>query len=234
VELEQITMNQNINIIKNLYAVQDAAYRNFNSSLIPNISDEKFIGVRTPILKQMAKDIIKSGMAEDFVAQLPHKYFEENQLHAFILSDIHDFDTAIHKIEKFLPFVDNWATCDQMSPRCFAKNREALLIYIKKWIKSKDVYVVRFAVLNLMRYFIDSDFDVKYADMVADIKSDEYYVNMMRAWYFATGAAKHFDLFLPYFKAGRIDKWTRRRAIQKTIESYRIENKHKEILRALR
>lgn len=225
-------MAKDFDVLKMLYAARDTVYRDFNSALIPNIKNDFFIGVRTPVLKKIAKDMIKSGTAADFIAQLPHKYFEENQLHAFIISEIKDFDTAIFETERFLPFVDNWATCDQMSPRVFKKNLSKLLPYVKKWIKSNHVYTVRFGVKTLMQYWLDDNFDEKYANLVANIKSDEYYINMMRAWYFATTAAKQFDRILPYFS--RIDEWTRKRAIQKAIESYRVSEKHKEILRSLR
>ena len=167
------------------------------------------------------------GTSDDFIKNLPHKYFEENQLHAFIISGFRDFDSAASAVDSFLPYVDNWATCDQMSPRIFAKNADKLLPYIKKWIKSKHTYTVRFAVLNLMRYFLDDSFDTKYADMVANIKSDEYYVNMMRAWYFATAVAKQYDNILPYFQDNKLDSWTHNRAIQKATESYRVSMEHK-------
>ena len=222
------------NIIKTLYAVADAGYRDFQSALIPTVDKESVIGVRTPVLRKIARDMIKSGEYKDFISRLPHKYFEENQLHAFILSNLNDFNFVIDGVSQFLPYVDNWATCDQMSPRVFIKNTDKLLPHIKKWIKSKDVYAVRFSILCLMRYFLDNGFDVKYADMVANIKSDEYYINMMRAWYFATGAAKHFDKILAYFKQNKIDDWTRRRAIQKAIESYRITPENKLILRQIK
>ena len=222
------------NIIKTLYAVADAGYRDFQSALIPTIDKKSVIGVRTPILRKIARDMIKSGEYKDFVSVLPHKYFEENQLHAFILSNINDFDFVIGAVSQFLPYVDNWATCDQMSPKVFVKNTDKLLPYIKKWIKSKDVYAVRFGILCLMRYFLDDWFDVKYADMVANIKSDEYYINMMRAWYFATGCAKRFDEILPYLKSGVLDDWTRRRTIQKALESYRLTKEHKETLKKMR
>ena len=227
-------MINNKNVLDLLYAAQDVEYRNFNSGLIPNISRELFIGVRTPILRNIAKDIIKSGMGDDFISKLPHKFFEENQLHAFIVSEIRDFDRAVFETERFLPFINNWATCDQMSPRVFKKNLDTLIQHVCKWIKSKDIYAVRFAVKTLMQYWLDDNFDEKYADMVADIKSDEYYVNMMRAWYFATAAAKQFDRILPYLKQGRIDEWTRLRAIQKATESFRVSDKNKQKLRALR
>ena len=221
-------------IIKTLYAAQDVAYGDFSAKLIPNISRDCFIGVRTPQLRRLAKDMVKSGQYKDFISCLPHKYFEENQLHAFILSEIRDFDMAVKEAERFLPFVNNWATCDQMSPRVFKKNLGVVEKYVRKWIRSKDVYTVRFAIKTLMQYWLDDKFDIKYADMVADIKSEEYYINMMRAWYFATAIAKQFDVILPYFRRGKLDEWTRLRAIQKAIESFRVSDEHKEILRTLR
>ena len=221
-------------IIKTLYAAQDVAYGDFSAKLIPNISRDSFIGVRTPQLRRLAKDMMKSGEYKDFILCLPHQFFEENQLHAFILSEMRDFDMAIKEIERFLPYVDNWATCDQMSLRVFKKNLGVVEEYVQKWVKSKDVYAVRFAVKTLMQYWLDDKFDIKYADIVANIKSEEYYINMMRAWYFATAVAKQFEAVLPYFQSGKLDEWTRLRAIQKAIESFRVSNERKEILRALR
>ena len=225
-------MNCKKTILDSLYAAADAVYRDFNSKIISTVDKDKIIGVRTPKLRAMARDMLKSGVCVDFIQKLPHKYFEENQLHAFIISRYNDFDLAVHAVDEFVQYVDNWATCDQMSPKVFAKNTGKILPYVKKWIKSKHVYTVRFGVLALMRYFMDGGFDTKYADMVLDIKSDEYYVNMMRAWYFATAAAKHFDLVYPYFE--KLDSWTRARAIQKAIESYRVTPEHKVKLKKLR
>lgn len=225
-------MNKENKILKSLYAVADVEYRNFQSALIPTINKKSVIGVRTPILRKMARDMVKSGEYKDFISRLPHKYFEENQLHAFIISLIKDFDIGVYEVSRFLPYIDNWATCDQMSPKVFVKNVDKLLPYIKKWIKSKHVYTVRFGVLCLMRYFLDDKFDVKYLDIVAKIKSNEYYVNMMRAWYFATAVAKHFDDVLPYLQ--KLDDWTRGRTIQKALESYRVIDVHKQKLRSLK
>lgn len=218
-------------ILDSLYSGADLKYRDFNSSLVPTVDKSRFIGVRTPQLRIWARDIIKSGYDKDFIHDLPHKFFEENQLHAFIISEYHDFDTAVSEVNRFLPYVDNWATCDQMSPKVFAKNIDKLLPYIEKWIKSKHVYTVRFAVLSLMRYFMDNKFDEKYANMVLEINSDEYYVNMMRAWYFATAAAKQFNLVFLCFK--KLDNWTRNRAIQKACESYRVSDENKVKLRSI-
>lgn len=225
-------MMQNKNILDSLYALQDTVYRDFNSALIPNVPKDSFIGVRTPSLRKLAKDMIKSGLAKDFVGNLPHKFFEENQLHAFILSYLRDFDVVIRETERFLPYVDNWATCDQLSPGVFKSNKNELLNYVYKWIKSKHTYTVRFGVKVLMQYWLDDDFDEKYADIVANIKSDDYYVNMMRAWYFATGLAKQYERVLPYLQ--KLDGWTRKRTIQKSLESFRVSDEHKQELRLLK
>lgn len=225
-------MQSKNSILCSLYAAADAVYRDFNSKIVPTVNMKKIIGVRTPVLRAMARDMAETGVYKDFIQCLPHEFFEENQLHAFIISNFRDFDITVRAVDEFLPYVDNWATCDQMSPKVFAKNANKLLPYIKKWIKSKHVYTVRFAVLGLMRYFMNANFDEKYADMVLGVKSDEYYVNMMRAWYFATAAAKHFDRIYLYFE--KLDSWTRARAIQKAIESYRVAPEYKVKLRALR
>ena len=230
--MEKMTTENDI--VKSLYALQDTVYRDFSAKLIPGVDKDNIIGVRTPVLRKLAKDMLKSGQYKDFIAHLPHRYFEENQLHAFILAEIRDFDTVVFELERFLPFVDNWATCDQLSPCVFRKNLDVVLVCVQRWIKSNDVYTVRFAIKTLMQYWLDKNFEEKYADMVADITTDEYYINMMRAWYFATAAAKQFDAILPYFRHGKLDEWTRLRAIQKATESFRVPDKHKEILRALR
>ena len=225
-------MMQNKNILDSLYSLQDTVYRDFNSALIPSISKDSFIGVRTPQLRSLAKDMVKSGEYKVFIAQLPHKFFEENQLHAFILSYLRDFNVVIRETERFLPYVDNWATCDQLSSIAFKKHKDDLLKYVYKWVKSKHTYTLRFGIKTLMQYWLDDDFDEKYADIVANIKSDDYYVNMMRAWYFATGLAKQYERILPYLQ--KLDDWTRKRTIQKAIESFRVSDEHKKKLRSLK
>jgi 3-methyladenine DNA glycosylase AlkD len=180
----------NNQIISDLFRMRDEKFAKFNANLIPNISDKKIIGIRTPELRKYAKNINNINI---FLNKLPHQYFEENQIHAFILSEIRDFETCINYIDKFLPHIDNWATCDQLVPKIFAKNIDKLLPYIEKWIKSKHIYTVRFAIGLLMRFYLGDKFSSKYADMVANIKTDEYYINMMRAWYFATGLVKNWD-----------------------------------------
>ena len=221
-------------IREGLFANQDVKYRDFQSKLTPTIEANTAIGVRTPVLRKLAKDYSKRQDVDDFLADLPHKYFDENQLHAFILSEIKDFDECIGKLERFLPFVDNWATCDQMSPKCFKKNHEKLLPYLNKWIKSDDIYTVRFAIVTFMSHFLDGDFDEGYLKLVSDIKSDEYYINMAIAWYFATALAKQYDKTIPYIENKTLDVWTHNKAIQKSIESYRVTAEHKEYLKSLK
>lgn len=221
-------------IREGLFANQDVKYRDFQSKLTPTIEANTAIGVRTPVLRKLAKDYSKRQDVDEFLADLPHKYFDENQLHAFILSEIKDFDECIGKLERFLPFVDNWATCDQMSPKCFKKNHEKLLPYLNKWIKSDDIYTVRFAIVTLMAHFLDDDFDEGHLGLVSDIKSDEYYINMAIAWYFATALAKQYDKTIPYIENKTLDVWTHNKAIQKSIESYRVTAEHKEYLKSLK
>ena len=216
-------------IVSDLLNMRDEKFATFNASLIP--TTKNIIGVRTPDLRKYAKTI-KSD--EKFLSQLPHKYFEENQIHAFILSDIRDFDRCITMVDSFLPYIDNWATCDQLIPKIFAKNTDKLLSWIKKWIKSKHVYTVRFAVGTLMRFYLNDNFKPSYSDMIIKINSDEYYINMMRAWYFATALAKNWDDIIPIIKNKKIDTWTHNKTIQKAIESYRITSEQKQFLTKLK
>jgi len=219
---------------KKLYELQDLKYRDMQIKIIPNIDPESVIGVRTPELKAIAKEMLKAGDYMAFLGKLPHKYFEENQLHAFIISGIKDMDVCMEELEKFLPYVDNWATCDQMSPKIFKKHREILLIHIKKWITSGKTYSVRFGVGMLMEHFLDEDYDSKYPEMVAKLRSKEYYVNMMIAWYFATALAKQYESILPYIEEKRLDDWTHNKAIQKSVESRRITEEQKTYLKSLK
>lgn len=221
-------------LLRSLYDLQDLKYRDMQIKIIPTIDPESVIGVRTPELKSMAKDILKSGNYKSFLGELPHKYFEENQLQAFIVSGIKDLKECMGELEKFLPYVDNWATCDQMSPKIFKKHKEELLTHIKEWIKSERTYTVRFGVGMLMEHFLDEDFDQQYPEMVAGIRSDEYYVNMMIAWYFATALAKQYESVLPYIEQKRLDVWTHNKTIQKSVESYRITDEQKQYLKSLK
>ena len=219
---------------RKLYNLQDLKYREMQIRIIPTVNSESIIGVRTPELKAIAKDILNSGDYMNFLEGLPHKYFEENQLHAFILSGMKDYDKCMEELERFLPYVDNWATCDQMSPKIFKKHREELLTHIKGWINSEETYTVRFGVGMLMEHFLDDDYDPKYPEIVAGIRSEEYYVNMMIAWYFATALAKQYESILPFIEEKRLDDWTHNKAIQKSVESRRIEEEQKIYLKSLK
>ena len=217
-----------------LFELQDLKYRDFHSSLMPNVDKEKVIGVRTPLLRSYAKALTKEGAAGSFISELPHRYFEEDQLHGLIISEIKDLDTCMAEVCRFLPYVDNWATCDMLSPKIFRKHRRELLAYISEWIASDRTYTIRFAIGMLMQHFLDEDFDKSYADMVAAVRSDEYYVNMMIAWYFATALAKQYEAILSYIEGRRLEKWTHNKTIQKAVESYRITDEQKVYLRSLR
>ena len=221
--------------IKNeLFRLQDQAYRDFQGKLIPTVKPNAMIGVRTPKLRELAKQIVKREDVNEFLCALPHEFFDENQLHAFIISEMKDFQTCMEKLCAFLPYVDNWATCDQMSPKVFKKHRKELLTYIKIWLASDETYTVRFAIGMRMEHFLDEDFDILYPEMVACIRSDEYYINMMIAWYFATALAKRYEEVLPYMEEKKLDTWTHNKAIQKAIESSRITPEQKTYLRSLK
>lgn len=221
-------------IREELFLLQDKKYQEFQSKLIPTIEPESMIGVRTPELRKMAKEIGKREDAPEFLSDLPHTYFDENQLHAFILSGEKEFTKCIKEVEAFLPYVDNWATCDQMSPKIFKKHRQELLTHIETWLHAKETYTIRFGIGMLMEHFLDEDFDIKYPQMVAKIRSQEYYVNMMIAWYFATALAKQYDSILPFITEQRLEKWTHNKAIQKARESYRITKEQKEFLKGVK
>ncbi len=221
-------------IKEELFKLQDIPYRDFQAKLIPGISPETMIGVRTPQLRTLAKELAKRDDIYLFLNELPHAYFDENQLHAFILSGMKDFEMCMERLEAFLPYVDNWATCDQMSPKVFGKHKDELLGHIRGWLVSDHAYTVRFAVGMLMEHFLDGDFSPEYPEMVKDICSGEYYVNMMRAWYFATALAKQYDTTVRYIENGMLDAWTHNKAIQKAVESYRISDERKAYLKTLR
>ena len=221
-------------IQKKLFELQDRQYADFQSRLIPNIEKERVIGVRTPALRALAKKLVQTKEAEVFLSDLPHKYFDENQLHAFLICEIKDFAECIVQTQAFLPYVDNWATCDQMSPKVFKKNTEKLLPYIEKWVASDRTYTVRFGICMLMRYFLDDAFLPEYAATVAEVRSDEYYINMMIAWYFATALAKQYDAILPFLSEHRLDPWVHHKTIQKAVESFRITPEQKAELKAMK
>ena len=221
-------------IREKLFSMQDKKYRDFQAKLIPTVATDSVIGVRTPALRTYAKELLKEGKYEVFLQDLPHRYFDENQLHAFIISGIKDYEKCMEEVCRFLPYVDNWATCDQMSPKVFRKQKEELLKQIKKWIKSDETYTVRFAIGMLMEHFLDDDFAPEYPKMVAAVRSEEYYINMMIAWYFATALAKQYEAVLPYIEEKKLDPWTHNKAIQKSVESYRITDEQKTYLKSLK
>ena len=221
-------------IRERLFQLQDEKYRDFQSKLIPNLEASVMIGVRTPELRKLSREMVRRENIGEFLDALPHRYFDENQLHAFILSEIRDYDRCVEAVCRFLPYVDNWATCDQMSPKVFRRNRQALLPHIREWIDSGKTYTVRFGIGMLMSHFLDEGFDQTYAETVASIRSEEYYVNMMIAWYFATALVGHYEEILPFLEEKRLDPWTHNKAIQKAIESYCITEEQKAYLRTLR
>jgi len=221
-------------IERELFAMQDDAYRDFHSRLMPTIGKEKVIGVRVPQLRKFAKSIVGTETAEMFLRDLPHEYYEENNLHAFLLDDIKDYDAAVAAVDVFLPHVDNWATCDGLNPKIFGKHRDRLIGKIDEWIKSDHAYTVRFGIGMLMRYYLDDDFRTEYSDRVVEVTGEDYYIRMMAAWYFATALAKQYEAVLPYLEQRRLEKWTHNKTIQKAIESYRITSEQKAYLKTLR
>ena len=221
--------------IKNaLYGLQDLEYRDFQSNLLPTVPSGCIIGVRTPELRKLAKQFGAQKSVSVFLNALPHDTFDENQLHAFIISGIKDYEECLKAVDAFLPYVDNWATCDQMSPRVFKKHRQELLEPVRRWLASDHTYTVRFGVGMLMEHFLDEDFDPAYLRMAADVSLDEYYVRMMVAWYFATALAKQYEAALPFIENRRLDVWTHNKTIQKAIESSRCTKEQKDHLRTLK
>ena len=217
-----------------LNEVRDEAYRELLIRLVPNVPPETVVGVRTPEMRRIAKDVFTSADRDAFLNDLPHKYYEENLIHFFVLSMIRNFDECVRRVEAFLPYVDCWPVSDQATPKAFRKNHEKLLPYIRKWIASEHVYTARFGIRMLMNEFLDADFKEEYLSLVAAKQGEDYYLRMMVAWYFATALAKRYDETVPYLEARRLDEWTHRKTIQKAIESFRVTDAHKEYLRSLR
>lgn len=217
-----------------LYRLRDEKYRDFQEKLIPTVRPGTMIGVRTPVLRTYAKQLLRRPDVWEFLEELPHDSFDENQLHAFILSELKEFERCADEVNRFLPFVDNWATCDQLSPKVFGKHHADLLPLIQRWIASGETYTVRFGIGMLMAHFLDADFDPRYPEWVAAVRSEEYYVNMMRAWYFATALAKQYDTVLPYLEQHRLEAWTHNKTIQKAVESYRVTDAQKAYLKTQR
>lgn len=221
------------NISDRLFKLQDEKYRELQIRILPNLNPETIIGVRTPELRKIAKEMIREEY-DSYLKELPHEYFDENQLHAFIISKLKDYNECIKYVNDFLPYVDNWATCDQLSPKSFKRHTNELLNEIKKWINSKKTYKIRFGIGMLMQYYLDSNFKKDYLEMVSSIESDQYYVNMMIAWYFATALSKQYDSTITYIENKKLDKWVHNKTIQKAVESHRITEEQKEYLKKFR
>ncbi len=221
-------------IQEKLFQLQDLGYRDFHSKLMPTVCKDRIIGVRVPILRKFAKELNKSELKAEFLNTLPHKYYEEDNLHAFLIEQIKDFDECISALDDFLLFVDNWATCDMMTPKVLGKNLPLLYEKIEEWSKSEHIYTVRFAVVTLMKFFMDERLDKKHLNLLLRIKSEEHYINMAIAWYLATALSSRWDLVIPYIEKQKFDKWIHNKAIQKSIESYRITQEQKEYLKTLK
>ena len=223
-----------MNIQKRLFELSDEKNADFSAKLTPGIDREKFLGVRIPASRKLAKEIIKENEHKDFLNSLPHKYYDENILHSILISEIKDYDECIKYVNEFLPYVDNWAVCDTMSPKAFKNKHERLMNDILRWVDSDQTYTIRFGLKILMAHFLDNDFKNEYLKIPAKIKSDEYYINMMIAWFYATALAKQWDNTIVFIENGVLDKWVHNKAIQKARESYRITAEQKEYLKSLK
>ena len=219
---------------KKLFELSDKQYASFQAKLIPNVSREKFIGVRVPVLRKFAKEFEKEPECRDFLNALPHTYYDENLLHSILLSKMKDYDQCISAVENFLPYIDNWAVCDTLSPKVFNKHRDKLIFKIKDWIASDKTYTCRFGIGMLMIHYLDKDFKPEYLELPCEVDSEEYYVKMMVAWYYATALAKQWDMTIPYIEEHRLPEWIHKKTIQKACESYRITDAQKTYLRGLR
>ena len=223
-------------IQQQLFELQDLKYRDFHAKLVPGMDVNDIIGVRTPELRKLAKQLAKDERVGDFLAVLPHRYLDEMNLHGFIISELKDYNDCLEEIERFLPYVNNWATCDLLSPKAFKqkKNRVRLIEDIKRWMASDEPFIIRFGIEMLMSFYLDEDFKPEYLKWVSDIRHEHYYVKMMVAWYFATALAKQWESTLPYIVESTLEKWTHNKAIQKAVDSYRITPEQKELLKSYR
>jgi hypothetical protein len=221
-------------VYERLLKVQDKEYRDFQIKLVPNISPDAMIGVRTPDMRNIAKEVFSSDERDAFLKELPHKYYEENLVHFFLIAMIKDFDECVKAVDEFLPYVDCWPVSDQATPKSFKKNHEKLLPYIKKWIASDHVYTARFGIRMLMNDFLGDDFKEEYLELVASKRGEDYYLKMMVAWYFATALAKRYDESVKFIEERKLDDWVLKKAIQKAVESYRVTDEHKEYLKTFR
>ena len=229
-------MKMKTELQKQLFALQDPGYREFHARLIPGIPKEDIIGIRTPVLRKFAGEFARdhSQEAEAFLKELPHRYYEENNLHMLLVTKIKDYPECLRKVKEFLPYINNWATCDLPAPKCFAKHREELLPEIRSWIASGETYTIRYGIGLLMSFYLDEAFEPEYLELAAGVRSEEYYVNMMIAWYLATALAKQWEATIPYLEERRLPEWVHRKTIQKAVESYRITLEQKVYLKSLR
>lgn len=221
-------------LYERLIREQDEGYRAFQTKLVPNIPPETILGVRTPQLRTIAKEVFQSGERKAFLQDLPHRYYEENLIHFFVLSMVRDFESCVREVEAFLPYVDCWPVSDQATPKAFRKDHDKLLPYVKKWIASEQVYTARFGIRMLMNEYLGEDFREEYPELVASKRGEDYYLKMMVAWYFATALAKRYEETLPYLEEHKLEDWVHKKAIQKALESYRVTDEHKEYLKSLR
>lgn len=219
---------------RRLFELQDLEYRDFHAKLMPTVDKERIIGIRTPVLRKFAKEYGKSEDAGEFMKVLPHDYYEENNLHGFLIEGIKDYEQCIRALDAFLPYVDNWATCDMMAPKVFKKHLPELERKIDEWTASEHTYTIRYGIGMLMRFYLDDEFQMKYPEKAASVESEDYYVKMMTAWYFATALAKQYDAVLPFIEERRLEKWTHNKAVQKAVESNRITDEQKKYLRTLK
>lgn len=221
-------------IREELFSMQDLSYREFHSRLMPDVEKDTVIGIRVPVLRKYVKELAKDPEIGEFLEDLPHRYYEENNVHGFLIQQMKEYGQCMEELEKFLPYINNWATCDMTSPKVFKKHKEELLEAVRRWIVSDHVYTVRYGIGMLMQHYLDEDFREEYPQMVSEIQSEEYYVNMMIAWYFATALAKQYETILPYIEKQKLDVWTHNKTIQKACESYRITPEQKAYLRTLK
>ena len=217
-----------------LFALQDKTYREFHSKLMPDTDKETVIGIRIPVLRKFAREFARRPEAREFLQQLPHQYYEENNLHMMLIIAEKDYEKCLAEVERFVPYIDNWATCDMPVPKCFAKHKQELLPKVEEWIASEETYTIRYGIDLLMALYLDEDFRLEYLELAASVTSEEYYVKMVIAWYFATALAKQWDSTIPYIEQRRLSDWVHRKTIQKAVESYRITKEQKDYLRTLK
>ena len=222
------------NVQTRLFELQDSKYRDFHAKLMPTVNKEKIIGVRTPALRVFAKEYGKTDEAKEYLQILPHQYYEENNLHGLLIEQMKGYEKCVEELERFLPYIDNWATCDLLAVKTVKNHLDLYISEVYRWMESDQPYTIRFGVNMLMKYYLGDNFKIEYPEKVAAIRSEEYYVNMVRAWYFATALAKQYEQILPFLEERRMDLWTHNKTIQKAIESYRITSEQKEYLRTLR